>query len=127
MPLPTPEDGRPQPATVRPPLQRSASRSDALITAGAETTPVVFELNLLHAGGVDAAYQAFAQLWTESVPAPAPARFEQYVLAHLPMTQIRALEQEDRGRSGRARAIHRVWPDFPMDLLTAVQAAAGVL
>jgi hypothetical protein len=140
MPLPTPENGTPQPTTVRPPQQRSVIQHNALVapllepqetartrvTTDEEPIPVVFELNLLHAGGVVAAYQAFLRMWREGVPAPVPSRFQEYVVAHLSMTQIRALAKEDEGRSKDVRTIHRVWPDFPMDILTAVQASNAV-
>jgi hypothetical protein len=138
MPL-MPEDGPARPATARPPLQRSVIQRSVLTTplldprerarigmatGEEEAIPVVFELNLLHAGGADEAYRAFSQMWHERIPGPVPSRFEEYVRAHLSMTRIRSLVQEDQGRSGRNRAIHRVWPDFPVDLLSAAQASS---
>jgi hypothetical protein len=129
MPLPIPEDSPPQPTTVRPPQPRSGTQHDSLATPrhDEDSIPVVFELNLMHSGGVGAAYHAFARMWRDGVPGPVPARFEEYILTHLPMAQITALTQEDQGRSSRIRAIHQVWPNFPMNILTAVQGSSRAL
>lgn len=133
---PTPEDDRPRPVIVpklhphlllqdsvvsSPLIDRNERARVGIPTGDNETIPIVIELNFAHPGGVDEAYQLFCDIWRGTMPGPAPERFEEYLRVLLTMTQVRALAREDLVRSDRRRAIHRIWPDFPVDILDALR------
>jgi hypothetical protein len=135
MPAPTPEDGRPVPpalpkmpprtqfahSVVTSPLTDPHARARIGIPTGDnETIPIVIELNRARPDGVDGAYESFVEIWPESMPGPIPEPFEEYLRVLLTMTQVRSLVRADQDRTLTDRAIHRIWPDFPADILDAV-------
>ncbi|HEX2162401.1 MAG TPA: S8 family serine peptidase, partial [Thermoanaerobaculia bacterium] len=84
---------------------------------------VIVDVDLDHPGGttmakarVVAAIEEIAP-GREAVDAVKTAALTQYVVATLSGTEIRRLVRMDRewSSSGRARCIHRIWPDFPLE------------
>ena len=137
MTVPMPEDGRPQSAivpelhphsllehdVVTSPLIDANERARVGIPTGDnETIPIVIELDFSHPGGVDEAYDLFCEIWQGTMSGPTPERFEEYLRVLLTMTQVRSLVQDDQARPDGRRAMHRVWPDFPVDILDALRA-----
>lgn len=132
-PEPVATDAPRAPAVTRAPEQRSLMQRSQLSTplldpderariglpVGEDAAiPVVIELNLSYIGGSEDAYANFGELWRQYVPGePVPERFEEYVRASISMALLRAFIRTDQQRSGRNRAIHRVWPDFPVETL----------
>ena len=78
--------------------------------------PVVIELNLQHARGLDGAVEQLGQDWQESGIGGSPPEptAETYCRADLTMSQVQALVSADLTVASTARAIYRVWPDFPV-------------
>jgi hypothetical protein len=135
MTAPTPQDGRlqlsnvhdlhphPQPSrnVLSVPLTDPHERARIGIPTGDnETIPIVIELNLAHPDGLAGAYEVFIELWSERMPVPPPEPFEEYIRILLTMTQVRSLARDDQSRPAQDRAIHRIWPDFPVDILDAI-------
>jgi serine protease AprX len=104
-------------SVIAPPLQRQ-------LTGGA-ATKVVIDLNLGYAGGLPGARERVEELVRDAATAlgataAAPRSLgptSQYVAAELPGDVVREIVRLDRlaarGRPER-RAVHRIWPDFPV-------------
>jgi serine protease AprX len=105
---------------LAPPLLHESDRRRIGFPVGEDARlPVVFELNTSHPEGVDAAFARLTRLWTVPAGVPAPRRVsEQYVSGELSMAQVRRLLAADRSApEPEQRAVHRVWPDFPVQPL----------
>lgn len=81
--------------------------------------PVVIELNLQHSLGLAGAVRRLDAVWRKAIRTPRPELISEiYCLAELTLTQVQALVQEDMtAASASARAIYRIWPDFPVEPL----------
>jgi serine protease AprX len=87
--------------------------------------PIVIELNIQHASGLQGARDQFVKEWTDLLgdrPAPTTVS-DTYVPCSLTLQEVLDLVSVDIGKarpgkprssaiSGRDRAIYRVWPDF---------------
>jgi len=94
--------------------------------------PIVIELNLQHARGLDGAVEQLGQDWHEAGidGSPPEPTAETYCRADLTMGQVQALVSADLSVESTARAIYRIWPDFPIQPLidrssTTVKADAA--
>ncbi len=90
--------------------------------------PVVIELNVQHAGGLDGARRRLSAAWTAAGldGSPPPQTAEIYCRADLTIGQIQALvlqdltpiqQQNPTAVRTAERAIYRIWPDFPVQPL----------
>ena len=77
--------------------------------------PVLVELNVLYRGGVREALGRLQEL----APRAGEPLTEDIVAVRMSMSELRAMVKEDASGSvsARERAIHRVWPDFPVQPL----------
>jgi subtilisin family serine protease len=84
----------------------------------AAVIPVLVELNVRHHGGVDEALRKLRTLVPSGLGTVEPLT-EDLVALRLSMNDLRALLQRDAAGAGTLRdhAIHRVWPDFPVQPL----------
>ncbi|MGH2355164.1 MAG: S8 family serine peptidase, partial [Chloroflexota bacterium] len=142
-PPPTPPSATSGPAAS---LMRQATVSEALKNAEERRRvgmpedegtpgPVVVELNLLHAKGLPGAEARFKELYNTAVAnwdeRPPRLIANTYYRCALSMDEVRRLVQEDQKALERGqRAIHRIWPDFPVKPLidrsiTTVKADAA--
>jgi serine protease AprX len=108
-------------SVIATPLQRQLSRGGP--------AKVVIDLNLGYAGGLTQARERVAELVRAAAAdlhteAPVPRSLgptSQYVAVTLPAEVVREVVRRDR-EAGRhhpeRRAVHRVWPDFPVRSLT---------
>ena len=80
--------------------------------------PVMAEVNLRFAGGPRAAFARLDRLWERVSGGPAPARRRTSTPpAMLSMRQVQRLVSADAAPvAWPQRSIHRVWPDFPVQL-----------
>ncbi|MBA2528734.1 MAG: S8 family peptidase [Euzebyales bacterium] len=93
-----------------------------LPTDPAEPGPMVVELNLRHAEGLDGAEARFRQLYEAVVgpwePDPPELVASTYFRCDLSMAGAREMVRRDQADAApSARAIYRVWPDFPVRAL----------
>jgi subtilisin family serine protease len=79
--------------------------------------PVMAEVNLQFAGGPRAAFARLDRLW-ERVSGETPQHVaDQYATGWLTMRQVQRLVSADAAPvAWPQRSIHRVWPDFPVEL-----------
>jgi serine protease AprX len=103
----------------RDPVQR---RRLGLPDGADEPTPVLVELNLLHARGLIGAEARLLEVYDQlDLPGDRERPHEvanTYYRCHLSYNEIRKLVQLDQLEpDGRQRGIYRVWPDFPVQPL----------
>ncbi|MEV4518451.1 S8 family peptidase [Dactylosporangium sp. NPDC049525] len=83
--------------------------------------PVLIELNVRYSGGILEAHRRLLELLEGVGPqVRQPHQLtEDVVAARLTMTQVQALVEADAAgsRASSQRAVHRVWPDFPVQPL----------
>jgi serine protease AprX len=108
------------PGVIAPPLRSGASREKLGFTpADDEPIPVMIEVNLRFAGGVQGAFDRLGTLWervTDGPARPLPVS-EQYAAGELSMQQIERLVAADAAPvRWPGRSIYRLWPDFPVRL-----------
>ncbi len=83
-------------------------------------SPVMVELNLFHAQGVDAAIKRLEALYTKLTNKPAKDLeriANTYFRCQLSVNQVGELvrlDQSDEGKEVARRAIYRIWPDYPI-------------
>lgn len=112
------------------PLLRNEIISEALLDPGEREAiglptgddkqlPIVIELNLQHARGLDGAASQLKAEWAEVLGGSPPGlTAEIYCRADLTLREVQALVERDLGtRHAAERAIYRVWPDFPVEAL----------
>src|SRR6266567_6223774 len=85
-------------------------------------TPVLVELNLLHAKGLVGADEGFKEAYSQlGLPAdrePPREVANTYYRCYLSYNEVRLLVQRDQqAANSRQRCIYRVWPDFPVQAL----------
>jgi serine protease AprX len=103
---------------IAPPLRSGASREKLGFTPDEdESIPVMIEVNLRFAGGVEGAFARLEALWARVTGGHThPSRVsEQYAAGDLSMREIERLVAADAApvRWPR-RSINRLWPDFPV-------------
>lgn len=114
-----------QGSTVAEPLKDPKQRSQiGFSESDQDLMPIVVELNLKHAEGLQGAELRFHELYP-SVIEDRPDRggveviANTYVRCDLSMDEVRKLMHMDTaGTTTRDRAVYRVWPDFPVEPLT---------
>jgi serine protease AprX len=82
--------------------------------------PVVVELNLQHAEGLEAAKEQFLGLYRDRIPSGEEPELiaDIYYRCLISVEQVRELVDADLQHDDPAqRAIYRVWPDFPIEQL----------
>jgi serine protease AprX len=108
------------PGVIAPPLRSSASREKMGFTPeDNESIPVMVEVNLRFAGGVQGAFARLETLWKQVTDSDAgPSRVsEQYAAGKLSMQQMERLVAADAAPVRWPwRSIIRLWPDFPVRL-----------
>ena len=93
--------------------------------------PIVVELNLGHPEGMSGSADRLLAEWTEVSDEPPVRISDTYYRGQLSTQQVRQLAQLDlRTEPPTQRAIHRIWPDFPVHPLidrssTTVKADAA--
>jgi serine protease AprX len=109
------------PSVVAQPLLHERERARIGFPTGhTDLMHVVLELNLRHPRGVTGAYDELCRLWNQlSGPVGSVQQLsESYCSGELTMVQIEELVALDRERDSRdERALHRIWPDFPIQTL----------
>ena len=79
--------------------------------------PVMAEVNLQFAGGPRAAFARLDRLWERVSGGPPQHVADQYATGRLSMRQVQRLVSADAAPvAWPQRSIHRVWPDFPVQL-----------
>ena len=111
-----------QPSVIATPLLDPDERARiGLPVDDSSPLPVLVELRLSHPGAAPGALaQLRRELSTIAPGAPVEA-FDEYVRLVLSMAQIQALVRADHDR-GRQAAVHRIWPDFPVEPLIDLSA-----
>jgi subtilisin family serine protease len=107
------------PSVIAPPLRSGAERTKmGFPTTDDLPMPVMAELNLRFRGGPDAAFARLERLWRRVTDGRRPSRItEQYATGSLSMHEIERLVAADAAPViWPARGIHRLWPDFPVQL-----------
>ena len=108
------------PGVIAPPLRSGASREKLGFTPEEdELIPVMIEVNLRFAGGVEDAFARLEALWARVTDGRArPSRVsEQYAAGDLSMQEIERLVAADAAPVRWPwRSINRLWPDFPVRL-----------
>ena len=108
------------PGVIAPPLRSSASREKLGFTREEnESIPVMIEVNLRFAGGVESAFARLEALWVRVTDGHTrPSRVsEQYAAGELSMQEIERLVAADAVPVRWPwRSINRLWPDFPVQL-----------
>ena len=107
------------PGVIAPPLRSGAEREKiGFPTADDEPIPVMAEINLRYHLGPDAAFERIERLWLRVAGDRRPSRIsEQYVSGTLSMNEVERLVAADAAPvRWPARSIHRLWPDFPVQL-----------
>lgn len=81
--------------------------------------PVVIEVNLQHARGLSGAVSQLQADWAAAIGgSPPPQTADIYCRADLTINQVKALVATDLAvTEPSARAIYRIWPDFPVQPL----------
>lgn len=124
-------DGEGQdPGQRKGPLLRNEIISEALLDPGERAAiglptgdddqlPIVIELNLQHARGLEGAASQFRAEWVEILHrSPPDLTADIYCSADLTLRQVQALVERDLKTTHAAeRAIYRIWPDFPVEAL----------
>lgn len=123
-------DGQPEPARGKGPLLRNEIIAEALLDPAERASmglpsgqddvlPVVIELNLQHAQGLDGAARQLGEEWASVLGGSPPGRIADiYCRADLTIGQVQALVRQDLTATRTAeRAIYRIWPDFPVEPL----------
>jgi subtilisin family serine protease len=108
------------PGVIAPPLRSGTSRKKMGFTPEDDVSiPVMIEVNLRFAGGVDGAFARLEALWQRVTDGQTrPSRVsEQYAAGELSMQEMERLVAADAApvRWPR-RSIIRLWPDFPVRL-----------
>jgi serine protease AprX len=105
---------------IAPPLRTGASREKLGFTPEEdESIPVMIEVNLRFANGVEGAFARLEALWERVTDGHThPSRVsEQYAAGDLSMREIERLVAADAVPVRWPwRSIHRLWPDFPVRL-----------
>ncbi|MFV2018607.1 S8 family peptidase [Micromonospora sp. LOL_023] len=105
------------PGTIADPLRGMVGRLRLGFPTGPdEPMPVLVAVNLHFAGGARRAAEHLAGLWFRVTGGrhPQPLAGE-YLVGELSLNQMRRLVAADRVSSEPAdRAVHRIWPDFPV-------------
>ena len=107
------------PGVIAPPLRSGAEREKiGFPAADDEPIPVMAEINLRYHLGPDAAFKRLERLWLRVAGDRRPSRIsEQYVSGTLSMNEVERLVAADAAPvRWPARSIHRLWPDFPVQL-----------
>jgi hypothetical protein len=112
------------PGVIAPPLRSGAEREKiGFPAANDEPIPVMVDINLLyHLGpddiGPDAAFKRLERLWLRVANGRSLSRLsEQYASGKLSMNEVERLVAADAAPvRWSARSIHRLWPDFPVQL-----------
>jgi serine protease AprX len=108
------------PGVIAPPLRSGASREKLGFTAeDDELIPVMIEVNLRFAGGVEGAFARLEALWARVTDGHGrPSRVsEQYAAGELSMQEMERLVAADAAPVRWPwRSIIRLWPDFPVRL-----------
>jgi serine protease AprX len=105
------------PGVIAPPLRDPQARAKMGFHAGEdEPVPVMAELNLRCEGGADAAFRRLDRLWERVTGTDGPTRIsEQYATGSLSVQQMKRLVAADAAPElWSGRALHRLWPDFPV-------------
>ena len=108
------------PGVIAPPLRSGASREKMGFTREEDQLiPVMIEVNLRFAGGVEGAFDRLEALWEQVTDGHTrPSRVsEQYAAGELSMQQMERLVAADAAPvRWPGRSIIRLWPDFPVRL-----------
>jgi serine protease AprX len=117
--IPVPDGPLPllTPGVIAPPLRDPAARTKMGFKAGEDApVPVMAELNLRCTGGADGAFRRLDRLWERVTGGPGPTRIsEQYATGSLTVRQMKRLVAADAAPEvWSERALHRLWPDFPV-------------
>ncbi|WP_326553762.1 S8 family peptidase [Micromonospora sp. NBC_01813] len=114
------------PGTIADPLRGIVGRLRLGFPTGPdEPMPVLVAVNLHFAGGTRRATEHLAGLWFRATGGrhPHPLAGE-YLVGELSLNQMKRLVAADRVSSEPAdRAVHRIWPDFPVRPQIDVSAA----
>lgn len=118
------------PSVIAQPLRDPVARAEVMgrPVDDDDPMPVIIELNVSFTGGTWWAYEVLTDLFVAlgviETKAEMPKPIDEYVPAVLSYTTIRALVEADKRESARphasgeqltsGRAIHRVWPNFPV-------------
>jgi serine protease AprX len=107
------------PGVIAPPLRSAVERGKiGFPTAHDEPVPVMAEINLRYRLGADAAFERLERLWLRVAGDRRPSRLsEQYASGKLSMNEMERLVAADAAPvRWPDRSIHRLWPDFPVQL-----------
>jgi serine protease AprX len=108
------------PGVIAPPLRSGASRENMGFTPEEdESIPVMIEVNLRFAGGVERAFARLEALWARVTDGHTQLSrvSEQYAAGELSMQEIERLVAADAAPVRWSwRSINRLWPDFPVRL-----------
>jgi serine protease AprX len=108
------------PGVIAPPLRSGASRENMGFTSEEdESIPVMIEVNLRFAGGVERAFARLEALWARVTDGHTQLSrvSEQYAAGELSMQEIERLVAADAAPVRWSwRSINRLWPDFPVRL-----------
>jgi subtilisin family serine protease len=108
------------PGVIAPPLRSGASRENMGFTPEEdESIPVMIEVNLRFAGGVERAFARLEALWARVTDGHTQLSrvSEQYAAGELSMQEIERLVAADAAPVRWPwRSINRLWPDFPVRL-----------
>ena len=104
---------------IAPPLRSGSVREGVgFPAADDEPGPVMAELNLRFRGGPDAAFARLSRLWQRVTgdPSRGPNPLaEEYATGRLSMNEMKRLVSADAvPLVWPERALHRLWPDFPV-------------
>jgi len=120
-PAPAAGDQQPllTPGVIAPPLRSDAERARIGLPLAADAPiPVMAEINLRYRLGADAAFKRLTALWQRVCGGQKPSRLsEQYASGTLSMQEVTRLVAADAVPvAWSERSIHRIWPDFPVQL-----------
>jgi subtilisin family serine protease len=107
------------PGVIAAPLRSPEARKKIVFTAAEdESIPVMAEVNLRFGGGRAAAFARLDTLWARVTGGERPQRVAgQYASGELSMHQLERLVAADAAPvQWPRRSLHRVWPDFPVNL-----------
>lgn len=107
------------PGVIAPPLRSDAERERIGLPSAPDTPiPVMAEINLRYRDGRKAAFERLTELWQRVTGGQTPSPLaEQYATGTLSMNEVTRLVAADAVPVGWSeRSIHRVWPDFPVQL-----------
>jgi serine protease AprX len=110
------------PGVIAPPLRTQADRTKVGFPSDDDKPgPVMAELNLQYAAGVDEAFARLTDLWGRVTrwsgePSRMPTRLaEEYATGLLSINEMKRLVSADAAVLVRSRrSLRRIWPDFPV-------------